>query len=78
MNNTARDALNRKLALLSGWKRTVNRNWRRAPSGTIFALPPDYCRSRRALSTLMMSLNDDERQATVKFLVSMREKRAHE
>lgn len=72
---TRRAALNKELALLSGWKMTPNRNWRRAPSGRIFALPPDYCRGRRALSNLMMSFSDAEREATVKFLVTMKEKR---
>lgn len=74
MRSSKREAINKKLALLSGWKRTANRNWQ-SPNGLCFALPPDYCRVAGELSTLTLSLDDDEREATVKFLVTMKEKR---
>lgn len=71
-NSPKREALNKKLALLCGWKRTENRNWE-APTGEIYALPPDYCRNKSKLASLVeTSLTRKELESVATYILSLK------
>lgn len=71
----AREKINRDLALLSGWTKTKNGNWR-SPWGEVFATPPDYCRGRRDLASEIMLLEDDQRELIAQLVLRMMQKGA--
>lgn len=66
--------VNKRLAILDGWKETENKCWE-SSDGIIIALPPNYCGSGPyGLSDLVMHLSIKKKREAARLILTWLEK----
>lgn len=65
--------VNKRLAVLDGWKKTEDKNWKSSDE-IVCVLPPDYCNGIYALSDLISNLSLKKKREAARLILAWLEK----